>query len=224
MAVLPPASYAPKGADATREKLLQATHELLVERAGADPSLSQICERAGVQTGMVRYCFGSKDRMLEALVLRLRDGVKADLDHLAAQDLEPEETLRLNVRAMVRNFIRYPYGSQLSERLRAGSGHGEQIANLFGDMMVRFYAELLDKGSHDGVFRELDPRLLFASIAGMAEYLPAARSLFAGEDEDQLIERFTVHTIGLLLNGIKANTIGPKHAHDSPHIRHSAGT
>jgi AcrR family transcriptional regulator len=207
---LPSVSYAPRGADATREKLLQATHELLIERAGAEPSLSQICERAGVQTGMVRYCFGSKSQMLEALVERLRDGVRADLARLAAIDLAPEEKLRRNVRAMVRNFVRYPYGTQLSEQLRAGRDHGEQIATVFGDAMVPFYTELLDEGA--GAFRELDPRLLFVSVAGMAEYFSAARSLFAADgaadDDGQLIDRFCDHTIELLLNGIRARSTG----------------
>jgi AcrR family transcriptional regulator len=199
---LPPISYAPKGADATREKLLQATHELLIERGGAEPSVSQICERAGVQASMVSYCFGGKAQMLEALVDRLREGVKAELERLSALDLAPEEKLRRNVRAMVRNFIRFPYGAQLSERLSAGAVHGEQIATVFGDAMVPFYAELLSEGH--GVFRELDPRLLFVSIAGMADYFSAARSLFAREPEQELIERFTDHTIELLLDGIRA--------------------
>lgn len=199
---LPPASYAPRGADATREKLLQATHELLIERAGAEPSLSQICDRAGVQTGMVRYCFGGKEQMLTALVERLRDGVGAELDRLAELDLSPEEKLRRNIRAMIRNFAQFPYGSQLSERLRVGRGHGAQIADVFGGAVVPFYAQLLA----DGPFRELDPRLLFASIAGMADYFSAARSLFADEPDDELFERFTDHTVTLLLDGIRAPT------------------
>ncbi len=204
VAPLPPPSYAPRGADATREKLLQATHELLVERAGSEPSISQICVRAGVQTGMVSYCFGGKAQMLEALVDRLREGVQAELDRLAAQDLDPEEKLRRNVRAMIRNFVRYPYGSQLSERLRAGHGHGEQIATVFGDAMVPFYSTLIAEGAREGLFRELDPRLVFVSIAGMADYFSAARSLFAQENEQELIERFTEHTIELLLDGVRA--------------------
>jgi TetR/AcrR family transcriptional regulator len=204
VSTLPPVSYAPRGADATREKLLQATHELLIERGGTEPSLSQICKRAGVQAGMVSYCFGGKAQMLEALVERLRDGVAAELDRLAALELDPEEKLRRNVRAMIRNFVRFPYGSQLSERLRAGHAHGEQIANVFGEAMVPFYSELLAEGLGDGVFRELDPRLLFVSIAGMADYFSAARRLFAGEPEQELIERFTEHTTKLLLDGVRA--------------------
>jgi AcrR family transcriptional regulator len=204
-AALPRVPYEPKGADATREKLLQATHELLVERAGAEPSLSQICERAGVQTGMVRYCFGGKERMLQALVDRLRDVVQADLHRLAELDLDPEDKLRRHVRAMVRNFARFPYSSQLSERLRAFAGGGAQIADVFGSAMVPFYAQLIDEGVRRGSFRDVDPRLLFASIAGMSEYFSAARSLFADESDEELIERFADHTVELLLTGIRLN-------------------
>ena len=53
-----------KGAELTAEKLLQATHELMLEHGGVEPSVSQLCERAGVQVAMVSYCFGGKTQLL----------------------------------------------------------------------------------------------------------------------------------------------------------------
>ena len=41
---------------------------------------------------------------------------------------------------------------------------------------------------------------------GMAEYYSAARSLFADEEDDELIEQFTGHTIELLLHGITVSS------------------
>ncbi len=189
----PSGTYELKGADATREKLLQATHELLVERTGAEPSLSQVCERAGVQTGMVRYCFGGKTEMLEALVDRIRSTVRADLERLAAADLEPEEKLRRNVRAMLGNFASFPYSRQLSEQLRDDG----TVATSFAEMMVPFYTALVQEGVRAGTFRKLDPRLLYVSITGMAESLAGSRELF--DDE-----RFAEGAIELLLDGIRA--------------------
>jgi len=78
------------------------------------------------------------------------------------------------------------------------------LGRAFGDTMVPFYRDLLDQGVRNATFRELDLRLLFVSIAGMAEYLSAARSLFPDLPDDELIERFTHHTIDLLLQGIRA--------------------
>jgi AcrR family transcriptional regulator len=201
---LPPISHPPKGADATREKLLQAANELLFERSGAEPSVSQICERAGVQVAMVSYCFGGKNQLLEALVERINIGIRGELERLAAREMAPEEMLRHHVAAMVRNFVRFPYVSQLNERLRAGNQPAQRIAPPLTD----FYRELLGAGARDGAFREVDPELFFFSLVGMCEYLFSARSLLTeggGAVDDDLIERFTEHTIDLVLHGIRGN-------------------
>jgi AcrR family transcriptional regulator len=210
---LPAVVHPPKGADATREKLLQATHELLFERAGAEPSVSQICDRAGVQVAMVSYCFGGKAQLLEALVDRVTEGIKAELEQLAALELEPEQMLRRHVAAVVRNFLRYPYVSQLNERIRAGQAFAEQITTLFAGPMIAFYRDLLAEGAGRGEFREVDPTLFFFSTVGMCEYLFAARSLLSGSGEaldDELIDRFTEHTIELLLHGISRRPSGKR--------------
>jgi AcrR family transcriptional regulator len=208
---LPPVSHPPRGADATREKLLQATNELLFERSGAEPSVSQICERAGVQVAMVSYCFGGKNQLLDALLERITDAVKAELDQLAALDLRPEETLRRHVAAIVRNFFRFPYATQLNERLRAEHQPPAPMTTIFAEPMTAFYRELLDEGVRTGEFRKVDPTLFFFSIVGMCEYLFAARSLLSDsgqEIDDELIRRFTDHTIDLLLYGIAAERTG----------------
>src|SRR5206468_12828538 len=44
----------PQRADATRERLLGAAHELLRERVGGPVSVNEICERAGANVAMVK--------------------------------------------------------------------------------------------------------------------------------------------------------------------------
>ena len=68
----PPRGPAP--AEATRERLLQATHELLSERGGGTVSVSEISERANANVAMVKYCFGNKDGLI-----RISQGVHAYL-------------------------------------------------------------------------------------------------------------------------------------------------
>jgi AcrR family transcriptional regulator len=203
-APLPQPPQPPRGADVTREKLLQATHELLLERAGAEPSVSQICERAGVQVAMVSYCFGGKAGLFDALVERTSEGVRKELERLTDAELDAEEKLRRHVAAVIRNFVRFPYVTQFSER-QARQGGAVQLAEIVGRPMLAFYRELLPAGAAEGSFREVDATLLFFSIVGMCEFLFAARSWLegAGETVDEaLIERFTDHTVELVLHGI----------------------
>lgn len=203
---LPAPEATPRGADITRERLLQATHELLFEHGGEEPSISQICERADVRVAMVSYCFGSKAGLLEALGARAVSQMMSEEERLAELGLPPQETLALHVRAMVRNFVRFPYMGSLSERIAAGDPTATGMAQTVARPTIAFYEQLLADGVERGAFRPgIDPTLLLFSIVGMCEFLFSARSWVqdAGETlDDALVERFADHTVDLLLEGI----------------------
>jgi AcrR family transcriptional regulator len=198
------------GADITRDRLLQATHELLFERAGAEPSVSDICARAGVNVSMVSYCFGGKRALLQALVERTTGAVVAELDALAALDLPAEEKLRRHLAGVVRNYLRYPYVNQLGERLGHAAGPAaERTTAVLAAPMIGFYTGLLT----DPAFRRVDPVFLFCSITGMCEFLFAARrsvedTLGAPVDDDA-VDRFVEHTVDLVLHGITSPSSDP---------------
>ncbi len=205
---LPPPDLPPRGAEITREKLLQATHELLFERGGEEPSVSQICERADVRVAMVSYCFGSKAGLLEALGARAVSQMMGEEQRLIELGLPPQEALALHVRAMVRNFVRFPYMSSLSERISAGDATATGMAQTVARPTIAFYRDLLDQGVEQGAFRAgVDPTLLLFSIVGMCEFLFSARSWVqdTGETLDNdLVDRFADHTVELLLHGLGA--------------------
>src|SRR3954447_24146976 len=110
---LPPPSAEPRGADLTRERLLHSAHDLLYERMGGPASVSEICAGAGVNVAMVKYCFGSKDGLLDALLERVLAHLTGEIETLAELDLAPGEKLRRHVAAIVRNYVRYPYVNRL---------------------------------------------------------------------------------------------------------------
>lgn len=202
---LPGRAEPTQGADVTRERLLQATHELLFARAGAEPSVSEICARAGVNVSMVSYCFGGKQALLAALIRRTTAGVVEELEALAALDLPAEEKLRRHLAGVVRNYLRYPYVNQLGERLGHGAGQpaAARTTAVLAEPMVAFYATLL----RDDAFRDVDPVYLFCSITGMCEFLFAARgsveATLGGPVDDAAVARFVDHTVALVLHGIK---------------------
>ncbi|WP_394840987.1 TetR family transcriptional regulator [Pendulispora brunnea] len=202
---LPQAPAELTGAALTREKLLQAAHELLFEHGGTEPSVSQICERAGVQVAMVSYCFGGKAQLFEALVERAVQGIVGELERLAAQGLEPEQMLRVHVRAMVKNFVRFPYVRQLFERSHSRDRRVVRAATLFAEPALAFYRDLFARGARLRKFRKVDATLFFFSLLGMCEFLFTARALFPTTGEafdDALVERFSEHTVELILQGV----------------------
>lgn len=210
---LPPPELPPRGAEITREKLLQATHELLFERGGEEPSVSQICERADVRVAMVSYCFGSKAGLLEALGARAVSQMMGEEQRLIELGLPPQEALALHVRAMVRNFVRFPYMSSLSERISAGDATATGMAQTVAQPTIAFYRDLLDQGVEQGTFRTgVDPTLLLFSIVGMCEFLFSARSWVQDTGEtldDALVDRFADHTVELLLHGLSRERATP---------------
>ena len=191
-----------KGAELTAEKLLQATHELMLEHGGVEPSVSQLCERAGVQVAMVSYCFGGKTQLLQALLERAVEDVVAQLERLAAAEMPPDEKLRRHVAGVIRNFVRYPYAQRLSQTLAAGGPTVAGMGERFAGPLLQFHTELLRAGADAGVFRSVDPSLFFFSLVGACEFLFAAQGWLDEGIDEALIERFTDHTTELVLRGI----------------------
>lgn len=197
----------PGDAEITREKLLTSAHELLSERS-AGATVSEICSRAQVNVAMVKYCFGNKDAMLDALLENVLRGLAAEIERLAPQDLSPEVKLRRHVGAIVRNYVRYPYVNRLmGERLLSAEPDAvDRISRSFAIPAREFYATLLAEGRGEG-WREIDPTLFFFSVVGLCEFLFSARPLlersFGDELDADLVERYVDHVIALLLSGVR---------------------
>lgn len=85
----------------TRERLLDAAEELIAERGPARVSVRDITTLAGANTAAVNYHFGSKDKLLEALVCRNADRFGARRGALLETVPEADRTLEDVVRALV---------------------------------------------------------------------------------------------------------------------------
>ncbi|MCR3745019.1 transcriptional regulator, TetR family [Actinomadura glauciflava] len=211
-AALPPlpASSGPRrGAAATADRLLEAAHALLYERAGGEVPVAEIAARAKANVAMVKYCFGNKDGLFDALLERVVSGLVADVERLDRQDLAPDEKLRLHLGAVVRNYVRFPYLNRLLNQ-RLASGHDEaveRLSRLFALPVRDWYARVLAEGHEAGMFSEVDPTFFFFSVLGAAEYMFSARRwmerAFEEEIDDELLGRFTDHLTRLVLSGIR---------------------
>ena len=207
---LPPASE-PGTAELTRELLLRATHELLYDRGGATVSISEICGRAGVNVAMVKYCFGSKDGLLDALLERALRQLASEMERLAASDLQPEAKLRRHVVGIVRNYVRYPYVNRLmAERLLSSDPEAvSRISASFALPARNWYGKLLADGQRVEGWRPLDRTLFFFSVIGLCEFLFSAAPLlemaFDRELDSELAERYGSHVADLILSGVAAH-------------------
>ena len=209
---------ATRSADLTAEKLLVAAHDLLVERAGQNASVSDICARAEVNVAMVKYCFGSKDGLLDALLERALQRLAAEIERLSDADLGPEDKLRRHVAGIVRNYVRFPYVNRLmNERLLAGNPDAvDRISLSFAIPARNWYAALLAEGRAAGAWRELDPTLFFFSVIGLCEFLFSARPLLERAFDEHidagLVERYSTQVAEMVLAGIREAAAPPVRA------------
>lgn len=208
---LPPpvASEMKHGADATREKLLAATHELLVERGGGHVSVNDICIRAGANVAMVKYCFGNKDGLMQALIDRITGRFVEQLKRLDELNLGPAERLTLHVEGIVTNFVRFPYINRLVnlQLFATDTDSVSHFARNYALPMRDWYARVLSEGAKSGEFRPVDPVLFFFTVIGMAEFFftgqPLMRGAFnRGELSQATIKSFSRHTAEMLLHGV----------------------
>lgn len=197
-------------ADGTREKLLAATHELLRERVGGPVSVNEICARAGANVAMVKYCFGSKDALIAALIERIVAGFVRELEALDRRDLPATAKLRIHVAEIVRNYVRYPYINRLlSAQLQdSGSDGATALSRNFAIPARDWYRRVLGAGRRTGEFRAVDPTLFFFTVIGLAEFFFTAQPLlrgFAIERVDaELVDRYIAHVTQMVLHGIGA--------------------
>lgn len=206
--LLPRPAKPPRGADATAERLLQAAHELLYEREGARFSVSEMCGRADANVAMVKYCFGNKEGLLLALVMRITGSFRADFEALAAADLGWREKLERHVAGIVRSYVRYPYINRLlADQLRRADEPGTRaLSQSFAAPMGAFHRELLAEGRRAGEVRDIDPALFFFSVVGMCEFIFSARGWlthgFGRTLDDELVEQYVEHVVALVLAGV----------------------
>src|SRR5580765_5923814 len=74
-------------------QILQVTEQLFAEKGFDGTSIRDISKEAKINVAMVSYYFGSKEKLLETLILHKTSGLKEQLIHLIEENLEPVEKI-----------------------------------------------------------------------------------------------------------------------------------
>jgi TetR/AcrR family transcriptional regulator len=201
----------PTGNVDQRERLLDAAALSFAEGGIAATSLRALSRGTGVTPAMWNYYFGSKDRLVEAVVeerlIPVLENQKARLLDLADRDCPA--LIAAFVSGIHTAVARHPWLPGLW--VREVLSEGGQLRSVFTD---RFAAELpqplarrFAQGQANGELNPaLDPRLLFVSLIGLTMVpfaaAPIWRRVFDADDigsADMLN-----HTLALLTRGIGA--------------------
>jgi TetR/AcrR family transcriptional regulator len=194
-----------------RDALITRTCEMLMLMPPNKITRAEVARHMNVDPSLIRYYFRDRSTLLLAAVARLTAELARLMDdELARSDLTPESRLRARVSALLKLNVTYPFFHRLMI---------DELVNLDTPAAVHFveqltrdgvtgYADIIDAGVKDGVFRRTSVPFLFLAIIGMCEFfvngMPILR-IVMGKDFDQraISARYREFICELLLDGLK---------------------
>lgn len=201
--------HIPRSEGPSRDMLLQATSDLMIELGTPDVSLHAIARKAGVTAPLVKYYFGGKEGLLVALVERDTARSLQQLEGLLAMPVDARTKLRIHITGIVRTYARYPYLLGLLNHLlrESRTEASERIKASFVTPLIDVQRRIIEEGVAAGQFRALDPDKLYFIIVGACQYLFASKVAFAdimdGKPGDASFARdFATAVVDVVLNGI----------------------
>lgn len=164
--------------EATRDSLLNAASEIMIEKDSLDFALSEIAGRINVSPTLIQYHFGGKDGLLMALVERGTERAKRQLAELEELDVPAIKKLRLHVEGLVSEYAKAPYINSLINALIVSSDEARalHVSDIFIKPVAEFHRRLLTQGVSEGVFRDIDPAHFYLMLVGACEHLVARQT------------------------------------------------
>jgi AcrR family transcriptional regulator len=193
----------------TADKLLVAAGELMIERNSIEVSLSDIAQKSGVNSALVKYHFGNKDGLLLALLARDAATEMTHLDNLLAQPITPTAKLKLHVAGIIKAYYQFPYMNRLIHYLlhESSTEAADEVSKFFVGPLLDFQRRLLDEGVAAGEFRKVDPVLFYTSLIGACDHLfygrhAMQRAIGVGPVTDQVCKEYVAHMEAVVLGGM----------------------
>jgi TetR/AcrR family transcriptional regulator len=195
-----------------REALITQTCEMMMHLAPNKITRAEVARHMNVDPSLIRYYFRDRSTLLLAAVARLTAELSRLMDEeLARSDLTPVSRLRARVSALLKLNVSYPffYRLMIDELVNLNSPAAVCFVDQLTREAVAGYAEIIDAGVKEGVFRRTNVPFLFLAVIGMCEFfvngMPILRTVM-GRDFDQraISLRYREFICDLLLDGLKA--------------------
>lgn len=197
------------GDEGAREKLIETASVIMREGDTIDISFSELSVRSGLNSALVKYYFGNKDGLLEAILERDMDHILEQVGLLIKKDMPPEDKLRHHIGAIIDTYYRYPYIHRLTMRLiRDLPPEGaREIADKYLKPLSEAYNIFVGAGIKSGVFRELDADLFYSAVTGAADRFFTGKLVWKycygrSDFDERMRDAYREQTVELIMNGI----------------------
>lgn len=128
----------PARTNATKQKLFEASMELIGERGAAGVTVDEIAAAAGVSKGTVYYNFGSKSDLIAQLLRHGVDIMLGRLQDIPGRKTDPLDAMEEIIGQAMDFLAEYPSFARLwlSENWRTPSEWGELFTELRGELLA----------------------------------------------------------------------------------------
>jgi AcrR family transcriptional regulator len=205
----------PAAKSTAAERLLGAASELMIARKSIEVSLSDIAQKSGVNSALVKYHFGNKDGLLLALLARDADTEMANLDYLMAQPISPTAKMKLHIAGIIKAYYQFPYMNRLIHYLlhESSAEAADEVSKFFVAPLLDFHRRLLAQGVAANEFRAVDPVLFYTSLIGACDHLffgrhAMSRAAGVGPVTDEVCRDYIAHMDALIFGGMLTKRIG----------------
>lgn len=163
-------------------KILEVAETLFSEKGFDGTSIRNISKEAKINIAMVSYYFGSKERLLESLIVYRTSDLKMQLDHLIQEDLEPIEKVnklielyinRINCNKGIYRIIHFEFTSK-----KRSLNH--QVFSELKKGNLKSLEAIIVEGQTKGVFRkDIIIPLITPTILGTFFHFHMNKSFYA---------------------------------------------
>ena len=197
--------------DAAREEILQAAAEMFMDLGYGLTSIDAIADRLGATKGRIYYYFKSKAAIFFDIQRVAMSRLMADITPIAASRLPVDEKLRRMATAHLENLLNdlpiQKVSVQGLERYQfqsTGYKYVKELRELNGlrDSYEQIFAEVIDQGTREGLFRDMPPRLLTKPFFGTLNWVTVWYRPRKIQDADS--NRMIVETlVSFVMQGIR---------------------
>lgn len=173
--------------DRGRDRLLDEAERCFAQKGFAGARTKEIAASVGVNTAMIHYWFGTKERLFFEVIARMIADVMRLVDQVNPHDMSTEDKLEAFLVAYFECMKRHPHFPQLTKMavgFDAADSFEETIHRVFHPLLTAG-ERFLEDGIREGVFRPVDTRQFVLFIYGaIVSHFSEGRflSMVLGED------------------------------------------
>ena len=151
----------------TVKRILRAAASVFSESGFSGARVDEIAKRAGVNKAMIYYHIGDKEKLYAEVISNVI-GNTAEMIAGKIRDIrDPEEKLRVYVRAFARNIDDNPQVAPVMMReVASGGEHLPEVVAQDIFRIVNMLKGILNEGVKEGIFIEAVPFLIHIMVIG----------------------------------------------------------